>query len=465
MAYTYTMRLQQHLAPLWRPALLLLPIVVGAVVLATVVANRRAPQLTEIAEATRPLVVTRVPRTNLVPRVVGYGAARPGDVWSAVADVQGRVVETSPNLKAGAIVRRGEVVVRIDPTQYQLRVAQLEAEIAQIEAQVAELETQQDNYQAALAIEDESLQLAERDLARLRDLQSTTAVTQSEVDQTTRDMLTQRQSVQSLKSSLQVLPAQRQALAASLAAKRASLGQAKLDLEHATITAPLDCRLSEVSLEVGQFVTAGQPLFDAFGANVTEVEAQMPIDQVRNLLSSEMGPINLFGESAKVVQEVFDVDAMVRLRTGNFIVEWEARFDRVREELDLQTRTLRIVVAVDRPYENVVPGVRPPLSPGMFCEVELRGKPRPNRVVVPRTSVRDGCVYLVDENNRLVRQPVEIDFSQGGFSVVAAGLEGGERIVVSDPTPAVEGMLVDPSNDPEVAARLIAEASGESPVR
>ncbi len=278
-------------------------------------------------------------------------------------------------------------------------------------------------------------------------------------------MLKQRQSVQSLTSSLNVLPAQQQALAASLRAKQASLGQAQLDLDHTVLRAPFDCRLSEVSLEVGQFLTAGQSLFQAYGADVTEVEAQLPIDQVRNLVNSGVGPIDLSADAMNVVRNVFNVEAIVRLRTGDFLVEWDARFDRIREELDLQTRTLRVVVAVDKPYENVVPGKRPPLSPGMFCEVELRGQPRPNQVVVPRGSVRDGHVYLVNDADRLERRAVEVAFSQGGFSVISAGLQGGERIVVSDPTPAVEGMLVTPTVDPGVAERLLAEATGESPVR
>jgi multidrug efflux pump subunit AcrA (membrane-fusion protein) len=167
----------------------------------------------------------------------------------------------------------------------------------------------------------------------------------------------------------------------------------------------------------------------------------------------------------RAIRTVFNVEALVRLRTGDFVVQWVGRFDRIREELDLQTRTLRVVIAVDRPYENVVPGQRPPLSPGMFCEVELRGAPRPDQIVVPRTSVRDNVVYLINRDNRLAAQPVEIAFSQGGFSVIAQGLSGGERLVVSDPTPAIEGMLVEPMVDTEIEASLVSEAAGEGEMR
>ena len=101
----------------------------------------------------------------------------------------------------------------------------------------------------------------------------------------------------------------------------------------------------------------------------------------------------------------------------------------------------------------------------MFCEVELRGAALENRIVVPRTSVRGGAVYLVDDNSRLERRPVEVAFSQGGFSVISTGLEGDERLVVSDPTPAIEGMLVEATLDQEIRMNVIHEAGGEGAQR
>ena len=459
------MRLPFARAIINRRILILPPVLIGLAVFYTSISKRSAPHREAIPETSRALLVIDVPKGSVVPRVLGFGNARPGEIWSAIAEVKGRIIETHPELSAGSIIRKGDVVLRIDPTEYELQIAQLKAEVAQIQAQQDELETQKKNDQDALAIEEESLQLAERELDRLEKLRPSNAVTASEYEQTFRNVLAQKQSVQTLRSSLNVLPTQQLALKASREARQASLGQAELDLQRTTIEAPFDCRLSEVSLEEGQFVAAGQALFDAYGAVVTEVEAQMPIDQVRRLLDPSGGPLDVSGEPMQIVRNVFDVQAVVRLRTGDFLVEWEGRFDRVREELDLQTRTLRIVVAVDRPYENVIPGKRPPLAPGMFCEVELRGAAREGKVFVPRTSVRDEAVYLVNEENRLERRPVIIEFSQGGISVIESGLAGGERLVVSDPTPAIEGMLVEQSVVENVRNDLLKEAAGEGDLR
>jgi multidrug efflux pump subunit AcrA (membrane-fusion protein) len=153
------------------------------------------------------------------------------------------------------------------------------------------------------------------------------------------------------------------------------------------------------------------------------------------------------------------------MHAGDEALEWPARFDRVREEIDLQTRTVRFVVAVDEPYANVVPGRRPPLAPGMFCDVELRGEPRPKRLVIPRVALHDGHVYLVDSDNRLERRRVEVDYAQGAIVSVTAGIAEGERVVISDPTPAIVGMLVEPLLDAEAHAQCLRDAAGEGSVR
>lgn len=153
---------------------------------------------------------------------------------------------------------------------------------------------------------------------------------------------------------------------------------------------------------------------------------------------------------------------LVRLDLGNSLAEWKAEFVRFDDEVDAQTRTMGVVVAVDRPYEKVIPGHRPPLSKGMFVQVVLRGKSHRARILVPRAAVRDEAVLVVDEENRLRRRPVKVLFSQGRIAVIEQGLTPGERVLVSDLVPAVEGMLLQPTLDEGLIAELSA-AGGEGP--
>ena len=102
---------------------------------------------------------------------------------------------------------------------------------------------------------------------------------------------------------------------------------------------------------------------------------------------------------------------------------------------------------------------------GTFCEVELRGKLRKQQLIIPRSSYNDGFVYLVDEDSRLVKRKVEVEFSQSNLICLVGGITPGETLIVSDPTPAIEGMLVTPLADESATDILVAEASGERSLR
>ena len=103
------------------------------------------------------------------------------------------------------------------------------------------------------------------------------------------------------------------------------------------------------------------------------------------------------------------------------------------------------------------PGTSPPPLKGTFCEVEIRSRKRLRHIIVPRTSIHDGHVYVVDPRGRLERREVEAAFTQSGFVAVRDGISPDETIVVSDPTPAIEGMLVNAIADDALRAELVAD--------
>jgi len=233
------------------------------------------------------------------------------------------------------------------------------------------------------------------------------------------------------------------------------------------IRSPLAARLGGVALEVGQYVKPGEVLFEAAGVGVTEVEAQVPVDRARTLFDADAPGVR---PGELLTPELIEarlgrLGATVRFRAGPATFAWEGDVARIRERLDRETRTIGFVVAVADPYALAVPGERPPLVGGMLCEVELRAPARPGTVVVPRAAVRDGAVFVVDGDDRLERRPVELGPEQADFAVVLGGLAEGEAVVVSDPTPAVEGLLVEAVPDDDLRARLVRQATGGGEVR
>jgi len=96
---------------------------------------------------------------------------------------------------------------------------------------------------------------------------------------------------------------------------------------------------------------------------------------------------------------------------------------------------------VDNSYRQAIPGVRPPLIKNMFVEVELRGKPHPDRLIIPRSAIHNKQVYIVNQESRLEKRALDIDFFQSNFVAVKNGLKKGDAVIVSDLIPAIEGML------------------------
>lgn len=445
--------------------LLIPPFLVGLAAAAVLIAQRQSAERTPAPELARPVRVIRVEALDVVPRALGHGTAEPGQIWRAVAEVRGRVVEVHPQLEAGATIKQGEVLLRIDPAEYELAVAQTEAEIARVAAQLDELAVNEANDRASLDIEEAALTVAEAELQRVESLASRSAAPIADRDRQLRAVLGQRQSVQKLNNALQLVPPQRKLLEAELAVKQTALQRQQLDVTRTVIRAPYDCRLGDVEIQLEQFLAAGQTLFVGQGTAVSEIETQVSLNQLRTLIAPDQrvaAPVTLDPET---VQRLFDFEVLVRYHSGDFRVQWQGRVARMREQIDARTRTMGLIVAVDKPYEQAIPGERPPLVRGMFCEVELRGAVRQQQIVIPRAALHDGHVYVLDPEHRLRRRGVSPTFAQSSFLCLQSGLEPGELLVVSEPTPAIEGVLTKPVMDDQLARRLAAEASGETSLK
>ena len=428
------------------PKLLILPpVVIGIMVLMFMVAGKQPPAQAERGEPTRTVRVIEVPLVELVPMAEGYGQVQPARIWTAVSQVAGRVTYIHPRLRDGEILPVDTELVHIDPKDYELALAQAQAELA-------ELNAQEKNARASLNIEKRNQQLARKELDRIQKLVTKGTSSQSKSDETERAMLAYSASVQNLQNTLALVPSKRSVLEAKVSLAERNLG-------HTIIRAPYDMRVASLKVEADQYVPVGQSLFEGDAVDRVEIKAQVAMSSLRRLFIGRQMQIDIERVSEEFA-ELIALDPVVKLDMGNHVAEWQAEFVRFSDTVDPETRTMGVVVAVDNPFEKVIPGYKPPLSKGMFVNVVMRGKKSMQRVLVPRSAVRANTVYVADEDNRLRRRNVKILFSQGDISVVEQGLEPGERVVVTDLVPAVDGMLLQVQLDEELNQSLKAHGTG-----
>lgn len=451
-------------SPRRRPrALLLIPAVAAGIALAAwLVSGREPPVRTTSEPPAQPARVVTVPVLALRPRATGFGSVRPGETWSAVARVPGTVVYKHPDLKSGTILAAGARLLEIDPTDYRLAVVEAEVEIQALRADRDQLAIEEENTAASLTIERERLQLAERELARIRTLARQGTATAAQLDEQEKATLQQRLAVQSLENQLRLVPARLRRLDAEIERAGSRLARARKDLTDTVLAAPMDLRPADVLVDEQQFVATGQLLFTADSVTTAEVAAQVPIEAMRRLVGSVLGEDPPLTVNLAERLDAAAIQVTVELVSGGG-AQWTGRVTRVESGLDPRTRTAQVVVEVADPYLGADPPARPPLVKNMYVRVHFLGRPMAPRVILPAAAVHEGRVYVLGSGDALEIRPIRVAFRQNGLVAVESGLAGGERVVVDDLVPAVEGMRIAPQSDERLEAWLAAEAAGTVP--
>jgi len=431
----------------WRRLLLLPPLLVGVAVLTWQIRADRAPDAPVASEREIAVEVVEVEPRALTPRAVGYGTVVPGRTWRATAEVAGRIVERHDRLERGRLLPAGTLLAKIERSDFELAAARARAEIRRLEAQIEQLEVRRENLERSLEIQQRAVRLAEADLARQRQLLERGNTSEATVDQAETELLIRREQLQNVRSSLAEIDPQIDVREADLEVRRAELRGTELDLERTEIYLSFDARVAEVEVEQGEYVSPGTVVARFDSVERAEVDAQFALSQLRPLIPDDLDLGRLDIRSLAELPRRLGFDAKVRLSERDLDVVWQARFERPSDRIDAQTRTFGLIVVVDDPYSMARPSDRPPLTKGMFVEVVLEGRPLADRVVVPLEAVRrrdrGAVLYLADADDRLEIRPVTLGPVIGEHAVIADGLDGGERVVVSDLQPAVAGMALD----------------------
>ena len=145
-----------------------------------------------------------------------------------------------------------------------------------------------------------------------------------------------------------------------------------------------------------------------------------------------------------------DLEAKVELEAGDNIIAWQGRVDRSGGSIDAQTQSQSIVVIIDKPYEQAVPGKKPPLIRDTFVKVTLKAPVLNNQILIPVNAIHNDNVYTVNSEGRLEIKPIEVDFIQEQIAVIRSGLKPDDKVVLSRVFPAVEGMSLKPQPDKHI---------------
>lgn len=324
------------------------------------------------------------------------GEVRPKTRIELVPQVTGRIVALSENFNAGAEFRAGDLLLKIDDTDYRLALARAQAGVARAQT---ELERQ----------------LATKDIK-----ESEWADNRRAGEEPTAFSL----------NLTQVAEAR-----AALRSAEAELRQARLNLERTEIRLPFDGRVQSRNVGISQFVTAGSSLGTVFSTDTVEVRLPLTDSQL-----VELGlPLGYTAASDRSGPEVTFTATL-----GNREYAWVGHIVRVSAAVDQETRLIYATAELADPYgAGAVDGM--PMAVGLFVNAQISSAASREAIVMPRLALRnENKVYVINVDNRLEIRTVDVISTSEEQVLVASGVRPGEQVVTSTLPNAVDGMEVEP---------------------
>ncbi len=333
---------------------------------------------TAAAQASEPdvSVVTVKPQPRAMVRELP-GRIAPTRVSEVRPRVSGIVVERS--FHQGSEVKAGDPLYKIDPRPFEVEVQSNEAALARAKATLE---------QAALHARRIATLTSQRAAPEAENEKATAALKQAEAD---------------------------------VEGRKAEVARAKLNLDYATIRAPIDGIVGAALVSEGALVVQNEtaslatiqqldPIYADFQQSVTE------LNQLRRAFES--GDLDRISPDAMKVRLVLD-DGSIYPLAGKLLFS-DARVDAHTGQVTLR---------------GEFPNPKRELLPGMYVRVQIEQGIDTDAIAVPQQAIqRNGGggseVFVVRDDDRAVLQPVRTGSLQGGQWFVSDGLKAGDKVVV-----------------------------------
>ncbi len=384
-------------------------------------------EVIEVQPVTVPVIMT------------GYGQVIPLNTLDLSPEVSGRVVEAHPQLDPGEIIPEGEILFRIDDTNYRAAALQAKAEVQQMIQQIRRLKEQLRLDTKRLETLERNRDLARAEFERYKTLfKKGNVESKSGVERAEQAANAAEDQVDQLDQSLSITAIRIQEAEHGLTSARARQDLARADLERCTVRTPFRARVTSADIEVGQVVSPGRNVVTLADDSILEIHVPLDSREARKwLLFNGVAA----GSSSAWFENLTQVECTIHWTEDSNGHTWTGHLNRV-VRFEPQTRTLTLAVRVRGPEAHSRSIDRLPLVEGMFCSVSIPGRTLEGVFELPRAAVDfEGTVFTA-VNSRLKTVPVTTARIQGEKAYVSQGLEPGDLVVTTRLVDPIENSLL-----------------------
>jgi membrane fusion protein, multidrug efflux system len=330
-----------------------------------------------------PVAVAPAEQRDFPVYVSGLGSVQASNTVSLKSRVDGQIVQIA--FKEGQFVKKGDLLVVVDPRPFQVALEQAEATLARDQAQ---------------------LKNAQLDFARFQGLFKEGVISQQQFD-------AQRALVGQLEGTLK--------------ADQAAIDNAKLQLVYSRVTAPVEGRIGLRLVDIGNMVHASDtnPLLVITQLQPIAVVFTLPEDALPNVARHmKNGPLEV---------DAYSRDDTTRLATGKLLT--------MDNQIDPTTGTGKL--------KAMFTNVDNALFPNQFVNARLLLETRKASTVIPAAAIQRGpqgsaFAYVVKSDKTVEVRPVKIALTQGNSTVITSGITPGEQVVTDGQDKLQNGSRVEP---------------------
>jgi RND family efflux transporter MFP subunit len=377
-----------------------------SLVLITVCVGLSGYWLTHQPRAERSPPKTSAPLVQVIKPEIGnhattisaMGSVIPAQSVNLTPRISGMVTWVSPNFIEGGILKKGEALVELDPTDYKLAITQSQNDL--------------ERARFNLKIEQGQQVIVRREYQLLG----------AELKDQERELVLRKPHLS--------------AAQAALAAAEAILKQAQLNLERTRPFAPFNAIITTRNANIGAWMSAfstGTPLAKLVGIDSFWINASIPVDKLTWI--NIPGINSPTGATAKISYEAAWGKNVYRMGTVK----------RLQAELEPEGRMAKLIVEVDDPLCQKAENKRlPPLMLGTYVRVEIEGHTLENVIKLPETTLHDNRqLWLMTDKQTLdIRTVIPLWTEQGTIYLSRGQLPEIANIITSGLSTPVQGMGV-----------------------
>jgi len=337
--------------------------------------------------------------------VSSYGVVKPKYETTIVAQVNGEIVELSDTFVRGGLVKKDQLLARIDPNDYHAALIDAQANMA--------------SARAALEKEVAQGKVAEREWKQITDTSPTEL------------SLRKPQLAQEL---------------ARVKSAQAAVLRAERNLQRTEIRAPYDAMINSRNIGLGSFVGVGNEIGQLLGTAIAEVRLPIADNELQFLIDQgHQAKVNLMGTFA-----------------GKEI-QWQAEIARSEGVIDDKSRMSYLVAEIKDPYHLIKDSNQnsTPLRFGSYVKAKVLGMEIANASIVPRYLVVNNRLAILDNESKLHYAKIDIVRQQDGNVIVSNGLLDGDKLIVSALDYPVDGMKLALASDEDEKQAVPDESSDQ----